>query len=154
MEIRWMIRHDLDAICRMHSCDNDSTVCFEHIVEWLRKKTVFGVVAEVHESAKQRKVVGYAIYEANKKEIVILDLKVDASCEGMGYGGALIDFLADRLNRERPKLKAMVSDRNLAAHLFLRACGFKAVRVSRNWNSEEDGYEFELTRAFVATKRN
>ena len=91
------------------------------------------------------KVVGYVIYEQAKDELIVHNMAVHYDYRHAGVGRQLIERLVAKLVREHKRLiEAVVREANLDAHLFLKACGFKAVEVLRQCyeDSDEDGYRF------------
>ena len=88
------------------------------------------------------------IYELRQKYLTIMNIAVAADQRRRGVGSAMIDKLKGKLSpRRRAKLLLEVSDRNLAAHLWLKSCGLLATRVSPvvcdDYDEPLDCYRFE-----------
>ena len=89
------------------------------------------------------RVVGYMVYELDKRRIRILNLAVAANCRRRRVGTQMVSKLIGKLSaRRRTQLIAEVRETNVAAQLFFRDAGFRAVSVLRKHyrDSPEDGY--------------
>lgn len=96
------------------------------------------------------KVIGYVIYSRMGSEgeafVKIDNIAVAATHRREGVASALAGEALRRTTRDSDsaRIDAMVRERNLAAQLFLRANGFKAIQTLRNQFEEtgEDAYLF------------
>ncbi len=89
------------------------------------------------------KVVGFMIYELHKAKLHILNFAVHPSCRRGGVGAQMVAKLISKLSsHRRTRITLEVRETNLAAQLFFRAQGFKAVRVLRGFyeDSGEDAF--------------
>jgi ribosomal-protein-alanine N-acetyltransferase len=113
----------------------------EEFLRVLRGRDCIGMVAERGEA-----VVGFMIYELHRDRIECLRLAVHPDWRRRGVGRALVQKLAGKLSAyRRNRLCWTASDGNLAGHLFLRACGARAVRVLRGASEGGgDAYRFRL----------
>lgn len=143
-EIRWMLRRDLKAVVEIDRLSFDIGWDAETFLACLRQRNCIGVVAEVGDT-----IVGEMIYELNKHAIDILTFAVHPDFRGLGFGSQMMNKLKHKLwKQRRSTLRYIASEWNEDAHLFLRACGFEAVAVAKDWYShpwhgDEDGYVFE-----------
>lgn len=76
----------------------------------------------------------------------LLHLAVAPEWQRGGIGRALLQRFDDRLNHPGDSIRATVPEANLAVQLFLRAVGYKAVRVLRGYYGEEDAFVMERRR--------
>lgn len=123
------------------SIEND---CFEfpwHQEDFLmmlgRKRIIANVILDGND-----KVVGYYLVKNRRDHVEILNFAIRKDKQRQGYGTLLMEALM----KKKP-LKLYVSEANLAAHLFLKSCGFKATMVERRYYKEEglDAYLFECS---------
>jgi ribosomal-protein-alanine N-acetyltransferase len=117
VHIRWMIRRDMPEVLAIEASSFEFPWVEEDFIRCLRQRNCIGMVAE-HDD----RVVGFMIYELNKNRIQVLNFAVD--CEF------------------RTRLALEVRETNLAAQLFFRTTGFRAVSVLRNFyeDTPEDAY--------------
>lgn len=148
VHIRWMVRRDMVDVLRIEE-EN-----FEHFA-WneegflakLRQRNCIGMVAE-----HQDRVVGYMLYELHKGKLVLLNLAVDPSLHRQGVGSQLVQKLQSKLSsHHRTRLHLEVRETNLAAQLFFKAMGFRAVRVLRGHCEDggEDAYLMEYRVSYM-----
>jgi [ribosomal protein S18]-alanine N-acetyltransferase len=136
--IRWMIRRDMDEVLAIENEQFEFPWSEESFTKTLRAKNCIGMVAE-HDD----KIVGFMIYELHKKELRILNFAVAKNCERRGVGSAMARKLIDKLSEQgRCRILMEIRESNLNAQLFLRACGFRAVSVLRNFYEETDEAAF------------
>jgi ribosomal-protein-alanine N-acetyltransferase len=75
-------------------------------------------------------VFGYVVNDYAKTEIVILNLAVATWARRRGVGRLLVESVVRKLSpKKRRVATATVREKNLAAQLFFRACGFRATGV-------------------------
>ena len=89
------------------------------------------------------KVVGFMIYELHKNKLHILNFAVGPQCRRLGVGGQMTAKLISKLSsHRRTRITLEVRETNLAAQLFFRTQGFRAVRVLRSFydDSGEDAF--------------
>lgn len=142
--IRWMIRADLPEVFAIERFSFEHPWTADDFMRCLRKRYCIGFVAEW---LIPRRVVGYMIYELNKRNLFLLNLAVDPSARGCGVGRAMVDKLLSKLSpSKRTELRVAVSEENLNAQLFFRACGFRCVGVCREfWEGyDDDAFLFKL----------
>ena len=89
------------------------------------------------------RVVGFMIYEFHKARIHVLNLAVDPSYRRHGVGSQMVAKLIAKLSpQRRNRVVLEVRETNLAAQLFFRENGFRAVSVLRRFYADtpEDAY--------------
>ena len=96
-----------------------------------------GIVVEY-----QSRLIGYLIYETQEKSIDISNIVVLPEFRRKGVASQMVARLACSLiHGARRMLTLSVRESNLAAQLFFRSLGFKAVSIKRaNQEMNEDSY--------------
>jgi ribosomal-protein-alanine N-acetyltransferase len=110
----------------------------EDFLRCLRQRNCIGMVAEQGE-----KVVGFMIYELHKTKLHILNFAIQPAFRRLGVGVQMVTKLVSKLSsHRRTKITLEIRETNLAAQLFFRSQGFRAVRVLRAYyeDSGEDAY--------------
>lgn len=138
VHIRWMIRRDMPEVLAIEADSFEFPWSEDYFLCCLRQRNSIGRVAE-HDD----RVVGFMVYELNKKHIHILNFAVAADCRRCRIGTQMISKIIAKLSpRKWTRLTLEVREKNLAAQLFFHACEFRAVSVLRNFyeDSPEDAY--------------
>ena len=138
VHIRWMIRRDMPEVLQAEQESFEFAWTEEDFLRCLRQRNCIGMVAEQGE-----KVVGFMIYELHKTKLHILNFAVHPSYRRSGVGSQMVAKLISKLSsHRRTRITLEVRETNLAAQLFFRAQGFKAVRVLRAFyeDSGEDAF--------------
>jgi ribosomal-protein-alanine N-acetyltransferase len=138
VHIRWMIRRDMPEVLGTEQESFEFPWTEEDFLRCLRQRNCIGMVAEQGE-----KVVGFMIYELHKAKLHILNFAVHPGCRRSGVGAQMVAKLISKLSsHRRTRITLEVRETNLAAQLFYRSQGFKAVRVLRNFYEDtgEDAY--------------
>jgi ribosomal-protein-alanine N-acetyltransferase len=141
VHIRWMIRRDMEEVLHMEQESFEFPWAEEDFVRCLRQRNCIGMVAEQGE-----RVVGFMIYELHKTRLHILNFAVAGDVRRAGVGTQMIDKLINKLSSQRrTRITLEVRETNLAAQLFFRENGFRAVSVLRDFydDSTEDAYLME-----------
>ena len=88
------------------------------------------------------RALGFVAYEHHQHVIRLVDLQVVPPRRRQGLGTAMIRALQNKLPRSRRcRITVKVPERALEAQLFLRALGFRAVRVNRKaLDNGDDSY--------------
>jgi [ribosomal protein S18]-alanine N-acetyltransferase len=136
--IRWMIRRDMADVLAIESESFEFPWCEDDFLRCLRQRNCIGMVAEQDES-----VAGFMIYELHKSRLHILNFAVGARYRRSGVAGDMINKLIGKLSTQRRnRILLEVRETNLAAQLFFRSAGFKAVSVLRGFyeDTPEDAY--------------
>ena len=138
VHIRWMIRRDMPEVLQTEQESFEYAWTEEDFLRCLRQRNCIGMVAEQGE-----KVVGFMIYELHKNKLHILNFAVAPQCRRLGVGGQMVAKLISKLSsHRRTRITLEVRETNLAAQLFFRKQGFRAVRVLRSFyeDSGEDAF--------------
>ena len=91
-------------------------------------------------------VVGFMIYELHKSRLHVLNFSVASAMRRRGVGSQMVAKLISKLSHERrTRILLEVRETNLAAQLFFRALGYRAVSVLREFyeDTPEDAYIME-----------
>lgn len=141
LHVRHFVDSDWSAIMRIEeSLTNPWTK--DEVAHARRKRCAIAQVAECN-----GRVIGYSIRNVgvvgpSNRMIEVVRLAVLARCRKMGTGRALLGRMQDKMcTTRRDGIFCEVPDSELGIHMFLRAMGFKAVRILRR--SEGDAYMFE-----------
>jgi ribosomal-protein-alanine N-acetyltransferase len=138
VHIRWMIRRDMPEVLAIESQSFEFPWSEEDFIRCLRQRNCIGMVAEHNE-----RVVGFMIYELHKNRLHILNFAVNEQLRRRGIGSQMIRKLVSKLSRERRnRVMLEIRETNLAAQLFFRDLGFRAVSVLRAFyeDTPEDAY--------------
>jgi ribosomal-protein-alanine N-acetyltransferase len=138
VHIRWMIRRDMAEVLEIEQTSFEFPWQEEDFVRCLRQRNCIGMVCE-HDD----RVVGFMIYELHKTRLHILNFAVASQYRRRRIGRQMVDKLAGKLAAaRRSRILLEVRETNLAAQLFFKACGFRAVSVLREFyeDSPEDAY--------------
>ncbi len=138
VHIRWMIRRDMPEVLDIERQDFEFPWTDEDFVRCLRQRNCIGMVAE-HED----RVVGFMIYQLLRNRIHVLNLAVAPEYQRRGVGSQLAAKLIGKLSAQpRNRLVLEIRETNLAAQLFFRENGFRAVSILRGFyhDTPEDAY--------------
>jgi ribosomal-protein-alanine N-acetyltransferase len=124
--VRWMIRADLPSVEYA-----DGFTGGQEIIDLLRDKNTIGMVIEQEDES-----LGFMVYQLSASHIELLRLGVHAEHRRMGVGTRMIQRLAGKIvHSKRDHIACEVAERNVAAQLFLRNSGFKALPPERGAES-------------------
>jgi ribosomal-protein-alanine N-acetyltransferase len=143
VHIRWMIRRDMPEVLDAESQSFEFPWSEEDFIRCLRQRNCIGMVAEHDEQ-----VVGFMIYELHKTRLHVLNFAVSSEFRRRGVGAAMIGKLISKLSHQRRnRILLEVRETNLAAQLFFRHAGFRAVSVLRDFydDTTEDAYLMQYT---------
>jgi ribosomal-protein-alanine N-acetyltransferase len=137
--IRWLIRNDLDDVMAIELASFAEPWAREDIHVALAQRNCIGCVYDVDQEIR-----GYMLYELQPGSLNIDNIAVHPDYRRQGIATALVQRLKDKLSQDRrTHITTMVSEHNTAAQLWLRACGFRCIRVHRaHFGQSHDGYEF------------
>jgi ribosomal-protein-alanine N-acetyltransferase len=136
--IRWMIRRDMADVLAIESESFEFPWCEGDFLRCLRQRNCIGMVAEQDE-----RVAGFMIYELHKSRLHILNFAVGTRFRRTGVASDMVNKLIGKLSTQRRnRILLEVRETNLAAQLFFRSAGFKAVSVLRAFyeDTPEDAY--------------
>jgi ribosomal-protein-alanine N-acetyltransferase len=138
IHIRWMIRRDMASVLDIEQACFEFPWGEEDFIRCLRQRNCIGMVAEVGEQ-----VVGFMIYELHKTRLHILNFCVHPEWRRQGVGRVMVEKLVSKLSyQRRTRVMLEVRETNLAAQLFFRSMGFKAITVLHEFyeDTPEDAY--------------
>lgn len=138
VHIRWMIRRDMPEVLAIERESFEFPWLDEDFIRCLRQRNCIGMVAE-HED----RVVGFMIYELHKTRIHVLNFAVGEQYHRRGVGSQMVAKLIAKLSSQhRTRIVLEVRETNLAAQLFFRENGFRAVSVLHAYYADtpEDAY--------------
>jgi ribosomal-protein-alanine N-acetyltransferase len=138
IQIRWMIRRDMAEVLDIETEGFEFPWSEEDFIRCLRQRNCIGMVAEQNE-----RVVAFMIYELHKTRLHLLNFAVAASARRRGVGMQMMEKLMGKLSpQRRTRVVLEVRETNLAAQLFFRGLGFRAVSVLRDFydDTTEDAY--------------
>src|SRR5436190_2514550 len=123
VHIRWMIRRDMPEVLAIENDSFEFPWCENDFLRCLRQRNCIGMVAE-HDD----RVVGFMIYELHKARLHVLNFAVGSRSRRLGIGTQMIEKLVGKLSlQRRNRILLEVRETNLAAQLFFRSSGFRAV---------------------------
>jgi ribosomal-protein-alanine N-acetyltransferase len=138
VHIRWMIRRDMPEVLDIESDSFEFPWCEDDFIRCLRQRNCIGMVADLDD-----RVVGFMIYELQKTRLHILNFAVSSEFRHRGVGNRMVEKLIGKLSdQRRSRILLEVRETNLAAQLFFRSQGFRAVNVLRDFyeDTTEDAY--------------
>ena len=138
LHIRWLIRRDLAEVLRIEQNGFEHFWSEEDFRKCLRQRNCIGMVAEYDE-----RVVGFMIYELHKNQLHVLNFAVRPDARRRCVGKQMLQKLVGKLSQQRRnRIVLEVRETNLAAQMFFRSGGFKAVSVLRDYydDASEDAY--------------
>jgi ribosomal-protein-alanine N-acetyltransferase len=138
VHIRWMIRRDMVEVLDIENQSFEFPWSEDDFIRCLRQRNCIGMVAEHDEQ-----VVGFMIYELHRNRLHILNFAVSEDYRRRGVGQQMIDKLVGKLSSQRRnRIHLEVRETNLAAQLFFRELGFRAISLMRGFydDTTEDAY--------------
>ena len=138
VHIRWMIRRDMPEVLQIERTSFEYPWSEEDFIRCLRQRNCIGMVAEYDE-----RVVGFMIYELHKNQLHVLNFAVRPDTRRRCVGKQMFQKLVGKLSQQRRnRIVLEVRETNLAAQMFFRSGGFKAVSVLRDYydDASEDAY--------------
>ncbi len=138
VHIRWMIRRDMAEVLATENESFEFPWSEDEFVRCLRQRNCIGMVADCEDQ-----VAGFMIYELHKTRLHVLNFAVGQDFRRRSIGRQMMSKLTGKLSQQRrSRLLLEVRETNLAAQLFFRAIGFRAVSVLRGYyeDTPEDAY--------------
>ncbi len=138
VHIRWMIRRDMPEVLDIENRSFEFAWTEEDFIHCLRQRNCIGMVAEHDE-----RVVGFMIYELHKNRLHVLNFAVHPEFRRRGVARGMIRKLIGKLSpQRRNRILLEIRETNLAAQLFFRDAGFRAISVLREFyeDTPEDAY--------------
>ena len=140
VDIRWMIRRDMPEVLAIENASFPIPWTEEEFIDCLKQRNCIGMVAERHE-----RIAGFMIYELLKSQLHVLNFAVNPTCRRQQIGSQMVDKLISKLSQQRrTEIVLEVRERNLAAQLFFKRCGFWSTGIIREYydDTDEDAYQF------------
>lgn len=133
--IRWQIRRDTERILTFGGLYSEA----DEMLACLRQRNCIGAVAECGDL-----VVGHMIYFLECNHLRLHTVSVHPEWRRLGVGRKLLAKLVSKIPvpGRRHYIVVDVGEDNLAAHQWLKACGWEAVNVLRGGREERDLYRF------------
>ncbi len=148
VHIRWMIRRDMPEVAQIEEQSFEFPWSEDDFVRCLRQRNCIGMVAEHSE-----RVVGFMIYELHRNRLHILNFAVHPDFSRRGVGGQMVRKLVGKLtSQRRNRIMLEVRETNLAAQLFFKQLGFRAISLLREFyeDTPEDAYLMQYRMQDVA----
>ena len=138
IHMRDISRHPMPAVLDIEANSFEFPWSEKDFARCLRQRNCIGKVIMY-----DGRVVGYMIYELSKPRIHVLNFAVDRVFRRLGVGTQMVQELIAKLSTKRcSRIMLEVRESNLAAQLFFRKNGFRAVSVLREYYEllPEDAY--------------
>lgn len=138
--ISWMVRSNMPEVLEIELASFHSAWTEEEFIQCLKERNCIGMVAK-----RADRVVGFMVYELLKSRIHVLNFAVHPEFRRQMVGTQMVDKLLSKLSQQRrTEIVLEVRERNLAAQLFFKRCGFEADGVIRGHyeDTDEDAYQF------------
>ena len=134
LKIRWACRKDMSIVNKVHLESDSSSELVDHLI-----KNTAAICSVVETNGE---IVGFVFYKFQKnKSIKIYRIAVGEEHRRKGVGSFIVSTIIEKLgSANRTRIETLVSDENLAAHLFFKNIGFKATGVARS--KRGDFYQF------------
>jgi ribosomal-protein-alanine N-acetyltransferase len=133
-----MIRRDMAEVLEIEQHSFEFPWSEDDFIRCLRQRNCIGMVAEHGD-----RVVGFMIYELHKNRLHILNFAVHPDFARQGVGQQMVRKLVSKLSpQRRNRIMLEVRETNLAAQLFFKKLGFRAISLLREFyeDSPEDAY--------------
>lgn len=152
--IAWMLPRDLSQVLAIETASFEFPWEEEDFIRCMKQPNCRCMVAEHNEN---KQVVGFIIYELGKNWAQVLNFAVVPEYRRQGIGTEMLAKMIEKLSfkRERVRVRLEIRERNLPAQLFLRANGFRAVRILHNCyeDTSEDAYVMEYYKNCIFRER-
>lgn len=146
--IRWMIRRDMPEVLNIESQSFEFPWAEDDFIRCLRQRNCIGMVAE-HED----QIVGFMIYELNRNQLHALNFAVRVDFRRRGVGSQMLDKLMSKLSQQRrTSISLEVRESNLAAQLFFRRSGFRAISVLRDYYEDTTESAYVMNYSLESTE--
>ncbi len=138
VHIHWLTLRDTPDVLSIEAASFEFPWSEDTLIRTLRKRNTNGMVAEIAD-----KVVGVMIYELHKNRLHLINFAVAPTARRQGVGSAMVEKMVSKLSYDRRnRITLEVRETNLAAQLFFKSQGFRAVRVLKDFyeDVDEDAY--------------
>lgn len=142
MEVRFFLSRDLPQAMDIERRSYGQAWTEKEFKAFAKDERAVGKVV-----VEDTRVIAYCFYLLKPDSIDLYNIAVHPEERRRGVARLLMTSTFTKFNKKRKKLNCLVPERNLAAQLFFKAMGMKAVKVIKNaWEgSDMDGYLFEVT---------
>lgn len=138
VHLRWMLPRDIAEVSVIERSCFEFSWTEEEFAKCLKQRNCVGMVAE-----KGGDIIGFMIYELTRNRINLLNIGIHPGVRNRSVGRQLVEKLIGKLTGERRnRISCEIREKNLAAQLFFKSLGFRAVSILRNFYEEtrEDAY--------------
>lgn len=143
VKIRWMLCRDFPECLAIEQASFPCPWTEDELLAYLRHRNAIGQVAE-----QDGRILGYMICEYHRQHTELVNLAVAPEARRKYVGHRLVWHIQDhavRTKSRRSRVTLQVCESNLAAQLFFRSMGFRAVATVRKpyERTNEDAYQME-----------
>lgn len=151
IHLRWMIRRDLQSVLRIESMYNPEPWVESDVIYFLSQQNAIALVFE-----DDFEVLGFMFYWVNNRSFLIEKLVVQGEYRRRGIGTEFLNRLKKKTSPHvRRKVVHACDEANLPGQLFLKANGFEATTVIRDYHETgRDAYRFEYWHPSVKRSEN
>lgn len=123
-EIRWLIRRDMQEVLEIEAdCFGKLALSEQEFRAFMSDRNSIGMVVE--DADRFRRVVGFMLYELDRKTLNLRSIAVASEYRDLGIGRHMLQRLEAKLSaQKRMAIRAKVNEDNLDAQLFFAACGW------------------------------
>jgi ribosomal protein S18 acetylase RimI-like enzyme len=143
IEIRALNESDLPNLFKLEAKSPEKGWTRKEFYKFMTKRTAAAFVATDNSN-----IIGYVLLEVAKPDILVRRLTIQPPYRRRKVGRSLLEYLAEQLAKIKWKrIQADIPDTNLIAHLFLRACKYRAthvIRATAGWDRDLYHFEFRL----------
>lgn len=134
IRVRWTTKSDMPKLMEIEDSKDLYRWNEKDFLKTLGQPQSFGKMAIL-----ENKIIGHIIYKFNRDHCEILNVVVDLDYRRMSVASRFINDL----KKKSSKIKARVDETNLAAQLFLKYHGFKAIKTDNEYyENGDDSYLF------------
>lgn len=140
VDIRWMVRRDMPQVMEIEREAFEFAWSDDEFLQCLKHRDCIGMVAEI-----DGRIAGFMLYGLHQTTLHLLNFAVSKSHRRQGIGSQMVAKLVSKLSQQRREaITTEVRERNLAAQMFFRSCGFVATEVIHGHyvDTDEDAYRF------------
>ena len=127
VHIRWMILRDLPKVVEIEQLSSDDAWNEKKMLNSMRQRNVIGLIAS-SVSPDNEQILGFIVYELNKRTIDVLKFCVDPPARRSKVGSQMIERLQSKLqNLRRTRIRINLERENGDARAFLEKHGFTEI---------------------------
>lgn len=130
MQIRWLIRRDMDEVLQIEHESFEYPWCEVDFLCCLRQRNTVGLVAETGFKSRDYRIVGFMLFQIYPRYLSVANFAVSKDYRRCGVGTQMAQRLKDKLNiKLKSRVTLNVRETNVPAQLFFQSCGFKATGI-------------------------